>query len=335
MDRPVIAPPPSALESNPNLTEAPQTLLLPLPGRRTEISGPPEVASNNIAARSPLYIPAKGQPRRTTNQPRQCNCWPCCIRCCRCCLCIDVCQEIRHDGTCCGVSWWIYPPLILFLVVFYTSHLLWTLSPQMWNFPQCPARVSPRQIPLFDTDVYYKQFKYTAWNESAIWTNEELCGEGFQGNPDAYGLGVRIGLYLQRFSSIIANQTSSETRAVLSQSYIIFLLAITIAILVLTAQNQCVFAIEMVIMYIMFFGGYFSVFFQPNLVKKEESPKWLAMRWTTAVIKILYALVIGHGSWFWIYGYDKHFATCLAELQTSYSSPSRTTALVSCAPFSR
>jgi hypothetical protein len=58
-----------------------------------------------------------------------------------------------------------------------------------------------------------------------------------------------------------------EERVLLSQGYMLFQAAITIAILVLAVQNQCVFSAEIFILYTMFFGGYFSVFTMPPLEK--------------------------------------------------------------------
>jgi hypothetical protein len=84
----------------------------------------------------------------------------------------------------------------------------------------------------------------------------------------------------------------------------IFSLAITIA---MTLQNQCVFAIEIVIMYTMFFGGFLAAFYMPNLTKKSDPPRWRGMTWTMAINFILYALITGHAVWFWTYGCDKHF----------------------------
>lgn len=237
--------------------------------------------------------------------------WKCCISCFRYCFCVDCCQELWHHGTCCGLPWWVVPATYLALLGFMSLCIgyavITSMRPLNLDLSQCPSRVSPQQEPLFTTYSYYDQFNFTKWNESRVWSDEKLCSEGFQGNSDAYGLGVRIGLYLQWASCALANQTLPETRLLLSQSYMIFSLAISIAIFVMTFQNQCVFAIEIVIMYTMFFGGFLSVFYMPNFTKKGEPRKWLGMTWTRMTIFTSYVLMVGHGSWFWTYGYDKHF----------------------------
>ena len=90
----------------------------------------------------------------------------------------------------------------------------WSTGPMPQSFKGCDARVEPEQASLFNTDIYYVQFTrmwYNAGNNThyniiytpsdmerfrSIQANQTLCGQGFEGNSDLYGLGIRISLYL-------------------------------------------------------------------------------------------------------------------------------------------
>jgi hypothetical protein len=57
-----------------------------------------------------------------------------------------------------------------------------------------------------------------------IHSGEELCKErstedGFEGDPDFYGLGIRVGLYIQWFASIVANVFLPEERRFMAAAY--------------------------------------------------------------------------------------------------------------------
>ncbi len=207
---------------------------------------------------------------------------------------------------------WLACMCVGFLTFFSLVAIDYLISAQSHphiDLSQCPIRLSPQQAPLFALDTYYEQFNRTGRGNNGTILDEELCSNGFQGNSDAYGLGVRIGLYIQWASSVIANQTLPETRMILSQTYLLFQIASLIAILVMTVTNPCVFSVEIFILYTMFFGGYFCVFCMPNLHKKSGSSGWLGMTWTRAIIINLYMLMSVHAAWFWIYGFDQHFVT--------------------------
>jgi len=141
-----------------------------------------------------------------------------------------------------------------------------------------------------------------------ITTNATLCGTGFQGNSDVYGLGIRIGIYLQWASSLIANQTMMDGRRGLAQANLLFLLAICIAVMVMTFRDPCDFSIEIIIMYYMFFGSYFCVFCWPNIYTKKSQVKWTGPTLTRVILMTLYLIMLCHASWFWTRGYDVGFA---------------------------
>jgi hypothetical protein len=71
---------------------------------------------------------------------------------------------------------------------------------------------------------------------------EEECG--FDGNSDLYGLGICVGIYMQWASSFIMYGWYPEGREGLTESYIVFLFAILIVIMVQTLQASPVYAVE-------------------------------------------------------------------------------------------
>src|SRR4051812_25170410 len=53
---------------------------------------------------------------------------------------------------------------------------------------------------------------------------------GFEGNPDLYGLGIRVGVYLQWFSGIIAHSFHADSVPDLLGTNTIFLMALFTAL---------------------------------------------------------------------------------------------------------
>ena len=78
---------------------------------------------------------------------------------------------------------------------------------------------------------------------------------GFQGESDFYGLGIRIGLYLQWVAGLITNCFNSTEREAVLTAYGIFNLSITIAVVVRIFNRNCTFAVEMFVALTMFWGG--------------------------------------------------------------------------------
>ncbi|KAF2239787.1 hypothetical protein EV356DRAFT_495557 [Viridothelium virens] len=78
---------------------------------------------------------------------------------------------------------------------------------------------------------------------------------GFEGDSDFYGLGIRLGLYLQWASSFLTNCFTPTEREPVIVTYVIFSLSITIAILVKIFTQQCSFVAEIFVVLTMFWGG--------------------------------------------------------------------------------
>ena len=88
---------------------------------------------------------------------------------------------------------------------------------------------------------------------------------GFQGDPDFYGLGIRLGLYLQWASSFITNWFTPMERPAFVITYVIFNLSITIAVLVRVFGQQCTFVAEIFVVLTLFWGGFNVVLLVPLL----------------------------------------------------------------------
>lgn len=78
---------------------------------------------------------------------------------------------------------------------------------------------------------------------------------GFIGDSDFYGLGIRLGVYLQWRSSLVTNFFTPTEREAVITTYTIFSISLTIAILVRVFDQQCTFAVEMFVVLTMFWGG--------------------------------------------------------------------------------
>lgn len=79
-----------------------------------------------------------------------------------------------------------------------------------------------------------------------------------EGNADFYGLGIRIGIYLQWITALLANLFSKESIDGNLETNTIFLLALFVAVAVATAQTT-VQSAEMIVLLQLAFGFVFSI----------------------------------------------------------------------------
>lgn len=82
-----------------------------------------------------------------------------------------------------------------------------------------------------------------------IRSDQHLCYQGFQGNADLYGLGIRIGIYLQWVASLLSNNLLPGNRTEFQQIYLLFSNPIYVAALILSLFDSCAFSIEVEILY--------------------------------------------------------------------------------------
>ena len=163
----------------------------------------------------------------------------------------------------------------------------------------CVNRVSSDQAALFDpSNLMSSSSRH--WAKDRPTYNSTLCDLGFIGNSDIYGLGVRSGLYIQWVSSLLANHLLREESTALISSYLIFHIALWVIIAILTFQKTCTFAVEIVLLYYLAYGGFFCVFTRPNLGDFE--PAMMDPNWSNMVLLLYYLTMLTHVVWFIIIG---------------------------------
>lgn len=223
------------------------------------------------------------------------------------------------------------------------SHLQAWSTGKMPRLPEsCTARVASQQESLFtDPDVYHSQFARTHVVLEGNCTDDGgdscqgqlrtlvfpafapevsdkvqhdpvLCGQGFEGNADLYGLGVRLGVYFQWGSSLLANSFNLfEHGRALQKTYLVFSIAICLAAIILSTSGACVFAVEIEILYWVYWGGFMCVFATASysgLALSMRSRTWVKLDWTVAITYVTHWIMAYHGLWFIWHGYDQTLA---------------------------
>ncbi|KAL2783314.1 hypothetical protein BJX66DRAFT_132214 [Aspergillus keveii] len=118
---------------------------------------------------------------------------------------------------------------------------------------------------------------------------------GFSGNSDLYGLGIRLGVYLQWLSAVVATSLRLTDSFVLFTTYSGFSFAIMVALLVLTAQRTA-HVLEIVIMLHMFFGGLYATI--PRQIRGFRPRSQVS----DSLIMLASVMMMVFSSWFWISG---------------------------------
>jgi hypothetical protein len=133
-------------------------------------------------------------------------------------------------------------------------------------------------------------------------------GCGFIGNPDLYGIGIRLGVYSQWFSALLANHLLRRIREDVHSAYFLFSFALAIGTVVITCSHSgypCVFFAEIYVLVSLFFGGYFSVHLMPvkvmSLERRDADPTpW--KRGRLVILSLVYGAMMLYNCWFWFKG---------------------------------
>jgi hypothetical protein len=126
---------------------------------------------------------------------------------------------------------------------------------------------------------------------------------GYEGNSDIYGLGIRVGIYLQWISGLLSKVFLEEKdlRDVLNENAI-FLLAVFLAtVLFVTDTIGGVHGVDILIMLHIFFGSIYTIFVDEHIVSRIE--------YLSSLMGILFKSgiatgMVAIGVWFWFY--DTH-----------------------------
>ncbi|KAL5334013.1 hypothetical protein BJX70DRAFT_403043 [Aspergillus crustosus] len=119
---------------------------------------------------------------------------------------------------------------------------------------------------------------------------------GFPGNSDLYGLGIRIGIYLQWISALVSSYFHLDDTDILRFNYFAFSLAVMAAVFVLTVQGTA-HTIEIIIMIYMFFGGLYTI--APRTLRGRQQPR-LSKRMILGPVTGFTMLI--YSAWFWTTG---------------------------------
>ncbi|KAF2658364.1 hypothetical protein K491DRAFT_676410 [Lophiostoma macrostomum CBS 122681] len=122
---------------------------------------------------------------------------------------------------------------------------------------------------------------------------------GFEGESDLYGLGIRIGVYLQWLTGLLVYVFYPEGYADVSTTTLIFSTAITIGTIVNSSER---YASEIFIFLYLFLGGIFI-----TVVLGEHSPYYGAKESRISMFKLLCTVACCfagsvYSAWFWLEG---------------------------------
>jgi hypothetical protein len=163
-------------------------------------------------------------------------------------------------------------------------------------------------------------------------------GCGFSGNSDLYGLGIRLGVYFQWASTLIIYGWYPEGRNDLVESYLGLLVAITIAIIVITARAEPTYAAEILVLSYIIFGGTLTVMtvgVRHHHIKRIERPHLVQL----LALSVILASASIYYSWFWLHGiyYNVLETPCgtfgFLFTKVSLSNPSVYKFLAGCSAF--
>lgn len=131
--------------------------------------------------------------------------------------------------------------------------------------------------------------------------SDRVTADGFVGNTDFYGLGIRLGIYSQWAASALANCfLPGEWKSNLGAS-LAFALALVVAIFLLTFQSQCVFTAEVIVILFIFWGGFLvSYIGSPALNFVNPLRSGAKSPGSGIVAEVPYVAMQVFSLWFWL-----------------------------------
>lgn len=138
-----------------------------------------------------------------------------------------------------------------------------------------------------------------------------LCG--FPGNSDMYGLGIRLGFYLNWYGSTLASWIARDEVNGMELSNSLFVAATFLALIIQTAQDN-LRPVEIYIILLLTFGGY--MYFVPLYIWRFMtcwSPRWDPTRYPRVPVGTMFSVlnwflltaVALFQLWFWITGVQR------------------------------
>lgn len=152
-------------------------------------------------------------------------------------------------------------------------------------------------VPLLWSLIHFAQQEEPL--EDAL-CHERALVQGFQGNPDFYGLGIRIGVYLQWISTTMSFVYFPKIHRGLLGSYLASSLAMFIALLLLIFSKGCTYSVEIIIVLHFLWGGWMSATIQYTVkgAKLSLAPKKL--RGVDLCLFLVGITTLSVAVWFWM-----------------------------------
>ena len=131
--------------------------------------------------------------------------------------------------------------------------------------------------------------------------SDRLTTNGFEGNADFYGLGIRLGFYLQWFAQLIANNLLEKVWKKALAVGLVFHMTLLLGTLILAFQKQCTFSVEIIVMLFLFAGGSLVVYIGSPIFHIEKQ-KFRPSKhlWTAFAVNLVYLTTHLFSLWFWI-----------------------------------
>jgi hypothetical protein len=132
-------------------------------------------------------------------------------------------------------------------------------------------------------------------NDACASRSTEGCG--FVGNSDLYGLGIRLGIYLQLLAMTLAMALLKRKGHDQVVTYNVFILSLLIALFVTSFDDQCVFEVELIMLQYIIWSGYFTMFVWLYLAFGKTG---VPQKGSMMVISMSSYPIVGYSFYFWL-----------------------------------
>ena len=137
-------------------------------------------------------------------------------------------------------------------------------------------------------------------HSSSAACTDRLRVDGFVGNPDLYGLGIRLGIYLQWITFLIAEAELPDETSEITGAYAAFSIALLVAMLILIFEEGCVFTTEICVLLTILFGGFWCVLGRKKPPTSGSSPARAEVLGLDMIPFSICVLALVVGTWYWM-----------------------------------
>lgn len=173
--------------------------------------------------------------------------------------------------------------------------------PAQFNVLRFLVYFSPQPRPVSEPQLIFEMNLFRRAEDSkapAACSSRLTPGQcGFSGNSDLYGLGIRLGIYLQLLAmtwAMILFQKKGHDQVV---TYNVFILSFIIALFVVSFNDECVFEVELIMLQYIIWSGYATIFAWVYLIFGEDGA---SRKGTGLVISICTYPILAYSFYFWL-----------------------------------